>query len=57
MNLNNILIITGDSNIRDNNWDLLYLYHLTYTGEIADSFNLELSLPINQGPTQYIDNP
>ena len=25
--------------------------------EIADSFNLELSLFINQIPTQYVDNP
>jgi len=60
VNLNNILIMTGDFNIRDNNWNLLYLHHLTHIDtlwEVADSFNLELSLPINQVSTLYIDNP
>jgi len=60
MNLNNILIIIEDFNIRDNNWDPSYLYHLIHTDtlrEIADSFNLELSLSINQVSTQYTDNP
>jgi len=52
--------MAGDFNIRDNNWNLLYLHYLTYKDtlrEIADSFNLELSLSINQGLTQYVDNP
>ena len=43
-----------DFNIRDNDWNSLYLHHSTYTDtlrEIADSFNLELSLPIDQVPT------
>jgi len=60
VNLNNILIMTGDFNIRDNNWNLLYLHHLTHIDtlwEVADSFNLELSLPINQVSTLYMDNP
>jgi len=59
MNLNNILIIVEDFNIRDNNWNSSYLYHLIYIDtlrEIADSFNLELSLSINQLSTQYTDN-
>jgi len=54
VNLNDILIITGDFNIRDNNWNLLYLYHSTYVDilrEISDYFNLELSISINQVPT------
>ena len=60
MNLNNVLIITEDFNIRDNNWDLLYLHHSIHVDtlrEIADSFNLELSSSIDQIYTQYIDNP
>jgi len=53
-NLNNILIMTGDFNIRDNNWNSLYLYHSIYTDmlrKITDSFNLELSSPIIQVST------
>ena len=41
-------------NIRDNDCDLSYPYHLIHTDtfcEIADSFNLELSLFINLAPT------
>ena len=40
----------GDFNIRDNNWDPSYPYHLLYTDtlqEVADSFGLELSMSIN----------
>jgi len=51
VNLNSILIIIRDFNISDNNWDQLYSYHSNYTDalkEIADSFNLELSTPVNQ---------
>jgi len=53
INLNNILIMTGNFNIRDNDWNLSYLYHLIYVDilrEIADSFNLELLLSMNQVP-------
>ena len=49
----------GDFNIRNNNWDLLYLHHSTHMEslkDIANSFNLELSTPIDQVPTQYTDN-
>ena len=46
--------MTGDFNIRDNNWNLLYLHYSTYMNilrEIVDSFNLKLSIPIDQVPT------
>ena len=36
VNLNNILIITRDFNIRDNDWDFLYLYYSTH----ADILNV-----------------
>ena len=51
MNLNNVLIMTENFNIRDNDWDLLYLHHSTHADtvrKIADSLNLELSSPIDQ---------
>ena len=54
VNLNDTLIITGDFNIRDNNWNLLYLYYSIYVDilrEISDNFNLELSISINHIPT------
>jgi len=41
INLSNILIMIEDLNIRDNNWDSSYLYHLMHAGtlrKIADSF-------------------
>jgi len=59
VNLHNILIMTGDFNIRDNDWDPLYLHYFTYADflkKIADSFNLELSTPINQVSTHYANN-
>ena len=59
VNLNNILIMTGDFNIRNNSWDPLYSYYSLYTDtlrEIASSFNLELSTHINQVLMRYLDN-
>jgi len=50
VNLDNVLIIIGDFNIRDNNWNLLYLHYSTYIEflkDIANSLNLELSTSIN----------
>ena len=54
VNLNNILIMTGDFNIRDNSWDLSYSHHSTYVDtlqDVADSLNLEPSIQINLVPT------
>ena len=59
VNLNNVLAMTGDFNIRDNDWNLSYPYHSVYTDilqEVADSFDLELSTPINSVSTQYTNN-
>ena len=57
--MNNIIIIIGDFNIRDTDWDSLYLYHLIYIdilSKITDSFNIELLSPVIQVLTQYVDN-
>ena len=54
INLNNILIMTEDFNTRNNDQDHLYLYHSTHIDtlrEIANSFNLESSMPFNQVST------
>jgi len=58
-NIWNILIIASNFNIRDNDWDSLYSFHLTYSDtllKIADSFNLSLSSLVQQVLTQYSNN-
>ena len=51
--------MTGNFNIRDNNWNSSYPHHLTHTDtlrKIAESFNLELSMLVNQVLTQCVNN-
>jgi len=58
-NMDNTIILTGDFNIRDSNWDPNFRYHFSHTDDlitIADSLDLELSPPSNPGPTRFIDN-
>ena len=46
--------MTRDFNIRNNDWNLFYPYYSSHTDtllEIADSLGLDLSTPINPGPT------
>lgn len=60
INLNNVLIIIGNFNIRNSNWNPLYPYYSIHTNilfEIADSLNLDLSSSINPVLTWYVDNP
>jgi len=59
VNISNLLIMTGDFNIRDSAWDLLFPHHSTFSDDlftIADSFNLELLSPTNCVPTRYSDS-
>jgi len=56
VNINNLLIMTGDFNIRDPSWDSSFPYHMSISDDLfilADLFNLDLSLPTNPGPTRY----
>jgi len=46
VNLNNTIIMTGNFNIRDSNWDPNFHHHSIYTDNLfilADSLGLELS--------------
>ena len=48
-NLQNILIIASDFNIRNNIWNSLYLFYLIHGNflfDIADSLDLKLFIPI-----------
>jgi len=52
--------MTGDFNIRDNDWDPNYPYHSIHTKDlftVAESLGLDLSPPLNPSPTRFADNP
>ena len=58
-NINNIIIMIGNFNIRDNLWDFNYPYHSIHRillFDIADLFRLGLSEPTNYCPTRYLNN-
>ena len=54
--IDNILLMTGDFNIRDSLWDLSIPHYSSISDDliiIADSFNLALLMLINPCPTRY----
>ena len=58
VNIDNILLMTSDFNIRDSLWDSSFPFHSSISDDliiIADSFNLALSTPINPCLTRYSD--
>jgi len=58
-NMNNTIILTGDFNIRDSDWDPSFRHHSSHTDNlitITDNLGLELSPPLNPGPTRFADN-
>jgi len=59
-NINNVVLMTGDFNIRDSLWNLSFPFHSSVSDDLiilADSFNLALSSPTNSCPTRYSDMP
>ena len=59
VNILNLLIMTGDFNIRGNIWDPSFPHHSVISDDlmtIVDSFNLELSFPTNHVSTKYLDS-
>ena len=58
VDISNVLIMTGDFNIRDSIWDPYFPYHSSISDDlimIADSFDLSLSSPVIPGPTRFSD--
>jgi len=58
VNIDNVLIMTGDFNIRDSLWNSSFLFHLSISDDliiIADYFNLALSTHTNSCLTRYSD--
>jgi len=58
-NINDVLIMIGDFNIRDSSWDPLLPNHLIHSDtltDIANSLNLNIFSTIVQVPTRYTDN-
>ena len=56
VNITNLLIMTGDFNIRDIIWDLSFPHHSAISNDLmilADSYNLDLSIPTHQISTRY----
>jgi len=59
IDLNNTVVMTGNFNIRDNDWDPNYPHHSVHTEDLltlAESLGLDLLPPINPGPTRFADN-
>jgi len=58
VNMNNIVLMTSDFNIRDSLWDLSFPFHSSLSDDliiIVDSFNLALSTLTNPCLTRYSD--
>ena len=55
-NIQNLLLMTGDFNIKDSLWDLSFPHHSSISDDlifVVDSFNLDLSILTNQVSTRY----
>ena len=58
-NIHNIIIMTGDFNIRDSLQDINFPFHSVHSDilfDIADSFSLAISNPFENFPTRFLDN-
>jgi len=59
VDINNVIIMTGDFIIRDCSWDPNFRFHSIHKDvllNIADFFHLEMSKPTNHIPTKYSAN-
>jgi len=57
--IHNVIIMTGDFNIKDCRWDPYYMFHSIHSDSLfdtADYFSLDISNPIENVPTRFSDN-
>ena len=60
VNSDNLIIITGDFNIRDSLWDPSFPHHFLISDNLfilVDLFNLDLLILTNPISTRYLDTP
>ena len=60
MNINNLILMTGDFNIRDSLWDPSFPHHSSISNNLfipVVLFNLDLSTSTDPIPTRYSDTP
>ena len=58
VSIDNVLVMTGDFNIRDSLWDSTFPYHSSISDDlliITDSFHLALLMPTDPYSTRYSD--
>jgi len=58
-NTHNVIIMTGDFNIRDSIWDFNFPFHSSHSDslfDIADSFSLDISKPLENSSTRFSNN-
>ena len=58
VNIDNILVMTGDFNIRDSLWNSSFPHYSSISNDlmiIVNSFNLALSMSTNPFPTRFSD--
>jgi len=58
-NIHNVIIMTGDFNIRDSIWDSNFPSHSSHNNslfDIADSFSLDISKSLKNVSTRFSDN-
>jgi len=58
VNINNLIIMTGNLNIKDSLWDPSFPHHFSISNDLlilVDLFNLDLLTPTNPIPTKYSD--
>ena len=58
VNINNVILMMGNFNIRDSLWDPSFPFHSSISNDlimIADSFDLALSFSTNPSPTRFSD--
>jgi len=56
-NIHNIIIITGDFNIKDSIWDFNFPFHSSHSDflfDIADSFSLDISKPLKTSLLDFL---